>query len=89
VQITEMDVKTQDDTRPMSDKLIAQAQLYGEMLHTCLSIPRCTAFVMWGFTDAHSWIPAYTGHPDYPLIFDAQYRPKPAYFALQQVLPGP
>ena len=86
VQITEMDVKTQDDARPLAAKLAAQAQLYGEMLHTCLSVARCTAFVMWGFTDAHSWIPAATGHPDYPLIFDAEYRPKPAYFALQQVL---
>jgi endo-1,4-beta-xylanase len=86
VQITEMDVKTQDDPRPMAAKLAAQAQLYGEMLHTCLSVPRCTAFVMWGFTDKYSWIPAATGHPDYPLIFDAEYRPKPAYFALQQTL---
>ncbi len=89
VQITEMDVKTQDDARPLPAKLDAEAQLYGEMLYTCLSVRRCTAFVMWGFTDAHSWIPAYTGHPDYPLIFDAQYRPKPAYFALQQALLRP
>lgn len=89
VQITEMDVKTQDDARPMQAKLTAEAQLYGEMLHTCLSVIRCTAFVMWGFTDAHSWIPAYTGHADYPLIFNASYRPKPAYFALQHVLLRP
>jgi endo-1,4-beta-xylanase len=86
VQITEMDVKTQDNARPMQAKLAAEAQLYGEMLHTCLSVTVCTAFVMWGFTDAHSWIPAFTGHPDYPLIFDAVYRPKPAYFALAQAL---
>lgn len=86
VQITEMDVKTQDDARPMPAKMAAEAQLYGQMLHTCLSLTRCTAFVMWGFTDAHSWIPAYTGHPDYPLIFDAEYRPKPAYFALESAL---
>ncbi len=86
VQITEMDVKTQDDARPMQAKLAAQAQLYGEMLQTCLSVTACTAFVMWGFTDAHSWIPAFTGRPDYPLIFDALYRPKPAYFALVQAL---
>src|SRR5712691_9004666 len=89
VQITEMDVKTQDDARPMQAKLAAEAQLYGEMLHTCLSVAGCTAFVMWGFTDAHSWIPAYTGHPDYPLIFDGKYRPKPAYYALANVLSGP
>ncbi len=86
VQITEMDVKTQDDPRPMAAKMTAEAQLYGEMLHTCLSVAHCTAFVMWGFTDAHSWIPAYTGHPDYPLIFDAEYHPKPAYFALESAL---
>ena len=89
VQITEMDVKTQDDARPMQARLAEEAQLYGEMLHTCLSVADCTAFVMWGFTDAHSWIPAYTGHPDYPLIFDGKYRPKPAYFALENVLSGP
>jgi endo-1,4-beta-xylanase len=88
VQITEMDVKTQDDARPMQAKMTAEAQLYSEMLHTCLSVTNCTAFVMWGFTDAHSWIPAATGHPDYPLIFDAAYRPKPAYFALENVLSG-
>ena len=89
VQITEMDVKTKDDARPMQAKLAAEAQLYSAMLHTCLSVAGCTAFVMWGFTDAHSWIPAYTGHPDYPLIFDGKYRPKPAYFALENVLSGP
>jgi endo-1,4-beta-xylanase len=88
VQITEMDVKTQDDARPMQAKLAVEAQLYGEMLHTCLSVAGCSAFVMWGFTDAHSWIPAATGHPDYPLVFEAQYRPKPAYFALENVLSG-
>ena len=86
VQITEMDVKTQDDARSMQAKLASEAQLYGEMLRTCLSVTVCTAFVMWGFTDAHSWLPAFTGHPDYPLIFDAQYQPKPAFFSLMQVL---
>lgn len=85
VQITEMDVKTQDDARPMQAKMTVEAQLYSEMLQTCLSVTRCTAFVMWGFTDAHTWIPAYTGHPDYPLIFDASYHPKPAYYTLMQV----
>lgn len=86
VQITEMDVETQNDPRPMQQKMQAEAQLYGEMLNDCLSVTRCTAFVMWGFTDAHSWIPLFTGHPDYPLIFDAEYRPKPAFFALKDAL---
>ena len=86
VQITEMDVKIQDDPRPMQVRLAAEAQIYRDLLSTCLAVEQCTAFVMWGFTDRHSWIPAATGHPDAPLIFDASYRPKPAFFALLNVL---
>jgi endo-1,4-beta-xylanase len=86
VQITEMDVEIQDDARPMQARLDAEAQIYRDMLSACLAVKQCTAFVMWGFTDRYSWIPAATGHPDAPLIFDAAYRPKPAYFALASVL---
>ena len=86
VQITEMDVAVQNDARPMSVWLIAQAVIYAAMLHACLSVRQCTAFVMWGFTDCYSWIPQITGHPDAPLIFDTDYRPKPAYYALAAAL---
>ena len=41
---------------------------------------------MWGFTDRYSWIPLATGHPDAPLIFDGEYRAKPAYYGLVDVL---
>lgn len=86
VQITEMDVEIQGDPRPLQTRLAVQATIYQQALSTCLVVPACTAFVMWGFTDAHSWIPAATGHPDEPLIFDADYRPKPAYYALSGAL---
>jgi endo-1,4-beta-xylanase len=41
---------------------------------------------MWGFTDAHSWVPS--SFPGYgaALIFDEMYQPKPAYDALAQGL---
>ncbi|HZS75573.1 MAG TPA: endo-1,4-beta-xylanase [Ktedonobacteraceae bacterium] len=86
VQITEMDVKIQGDTRPMQEKLKIQAGVYQDMLSVCLVEKRCTAFVMWGFTDLHSWIPAFTHHADAPLIFDVDYHPKPAFYALINVL---
>ena len=86
VQITEMDVKIQDDPRSMQVRLDSEAQIYRSMLSTCLAVEQCTAFVMWGFTDRHSWIPGATGHPDAPLIFDAGYHPKPAFFALVDIL---
>ncbi|HXX77054.1 MAG TPA: endo-1,4-beta-xylanase [Ktedonobacteraceae bacterium] len=86
VQITEMDVEIQNDPRPIQVRFAVEAQIYRDMLSTCLAVARCTAFVMWGFTDRHSWIPAATGHSDAPLIFDAAYQPKPAYYALLNVL---
>ena len=86
VQITEMDVRIQGDQRPVPTRLAIQAKIYRAMLSVCLSVAGCTAFVMWGFTDLHSWIPSATGHPDAPLIFDQDYRPKPAYFALMDDL---
>jgi endo-1,4-beta-xylanase len=86
VQITEMDVKIQDAPRPMQERLAVEAQIYRDMLGACLAVKQCTAFVMWGFTDRHSWIPGATGHADAPLIFDTAYQPKLAFFALLNVL---
>ncbi len=86
VQITEMDVKTQDDPNPPAQRLQDEAQIYHAAMIACLAVKACEAFVMWGFTDKHSWIPIFTGHADAPLIFDTNYQPKPAFFALQQAL---
>ena len=86
VQITEMDVEVQGDTHPMAQRLSEQATIYYDMLHTCLSVRACEAFVMWGFTDRYTWIPQATGHADAPLIFDTSYRPKAAYYALERAL---
>ena len=86
VEITEMDVQMQKDPRPLSQRLQAQAQLFHDVLALCLSLAPCEAFVMWGFTDRYTWIPSATGNADQPLIFDENYRPKPAYQALIQAL---
>jgi endo-1,4-beta-xylanase len=86
VQISEMDVMVQGNNLPPQTKLQAQAELYQDMLSACLSVSACVAFTMWGFTDRYTWIPAATGHPDQPLIFDVNYNPKPAYTALFQAL---
>ena len=41
----------------------------------------------WGFTDKHSWIDSYFG-PDDPLLFDEEYRAKPAFFGVQDAFLG-
>lgn len=87
VHITEMDVRIQG-TATQND-LAAQAAIYGNMLQACLSAKNCKAFVLWGFTDRHSWIhQAYPGYGS-ALIFDDSDQPKPAYFALLEALKGP
>lgn len=88
VHITEMDVQIQGMTGAMEEKLAAQAGIYGDILSACLPDSNFKAFVMWGFTDSHSWIPWFTKHPDAPLIFDESYRPKPAYSAIKAALAG-
>jgi endo-1,4-beta-xylanase len=83
VQITEMDVRVRD-TEP--ETLERQAAIYGESLQVCLDAENCTAFVVWGFTDRHSWIPSVFEGWGNALIFDDQYAPKPAYEELRKVL---
>ena len=89
-QITEIDVRLK--LPPSKDDYHAQAKTYETLLDIFLTEPGCKAFLSWGFTDMSSWIfEKYPGWGD-PLIFDANYEPKPAYHAmikrLQQELPG-
>ena len=43
-------------------------------------------FVMWGFTDRHSWVPWFFEGYGSALIFDDSYCPKPAYHAVRMLL---
>jgi endo-1,4-beta-xylanase len=69
VHITEMDVAC-----PNTGQYNVQAQIYGSMLQTCLSIPGCKSFQSWGFTDKYTWL----GTSQHPLPFDENYGWKPA-----------
>jgi len=92
VHITEMDVRLQYSTANEAQKLAAQAETYRQALQACLDArnpqgqPACPVFITWGLTDRYSWIPEYTGHPDAPLLFDKDGQPKPAYWAVYEVL---
>jgi GH35 family endo-1,4-beta-xylanase len=56
---------------------------YHDIVRICVMEPRCEAVTFWGFTDAHTWISG-----DSPLLFDAQYVPKPAYTGVLDALRG-
>ncbi|MBN1384484.1 MAG: endo-1,4-beta-xylanase [Elusimicrobia bacterium] len=86
VQFTEVDVRILME--PTKADLEKQAYIYKQLMNLILAF-KCDAFVMWGMTDKHSWIPSFfKGYGD-ALIFDKEYKPKPAYFALKKVLSKP
>lgn len=86
VHVTEMDVRIKGD--PTEEDLATQARIYADIMKVCLSAENCSAFVLWGFADLHSWVPGFFPGWGAALIFDESYRPKPAYDALIDVLSG-
>jgi endo-1,4-beta-xylanase len=85
VQITEMDVSLPlaSHGQASNSQLAWQATVYRSIATACAENPGCTAFQTWGFTDRYSWISAHAkGKRGAALIFDADYKPKPAYRAV-------
>jgi endo-1,4-beta-xylanase len=87
VNLSEMDVRVRDVPGDLATKLQRQRQVYRDVVAACLAVPRCEAVTFWGFTDAHSWIDSFFGADD-PLLFDEQYRAKPAFFGVEDALLG-
>jgi endo-1,4-beta-xylanase len=89
VHITEMDVALPVDANgnPRTEDLHRQADIYRQIAAACLSHRGCTAIQSWGFTDKYSWIGSHSKQTQgAALLFDRNYRAKPAYGALWDAL---
>lgn len=96
--ITELDVAVPAKPLPAGDPnrgfvandpadLDRQADVYASVFQMALASKNCHGVQVWGFTDRHSWIPGFSrGRDGAALLFDADYRPKPAYEAVAKVL---
>lgn len=84
VVFTETDVRITTPTD--QNELIDQARMYKAMLEASLESKGVTTFMIWGFTDKHSWIPGTFPGTDDALIFDRSYKKKPAYDSIAAVL---
>ena len=84
--ITEMDVQIQE-AEGSYEKLQKEADFYGSIMKTALSVPKFKAFLQWGVNDKYSWISTWLTHKDdAPLLFDKDNKPKPAYYAVMEAL---
>lgn len=64
-----------------------QAEVYASVARMVRASPHCHGLQTWGFTDRYSWIPGFSrGRNGAALLFDADYRPKPAYAAVAEGL---
>jgi len=88
VNISEMDVRIKELPLAMSERLKMQRRIYHDVIAACIKEKGFTSITFWGFTDAHSWINEAGQGPDYPLLFDENYQPKPAYWGVMDALLG-
>jgi endo-1,4-beta-xylanase len=89
VHITELDVSLPVDSKgsALPADLVRQAEIYRVIVHACLNSSGCTAIQTWGFTDKYSWIGSHSrGTRGQALLFDREYRAKPAYDGVLQEL---
>lgn len=84
VQITELDVRMPGVMDQVA--LDRQAQIYGELLKVLIDGEFGTTAVVWGVTDLRSWVPGFFPGFGSALLFDEDYRPKPAVKAWAEVL---
>jgi len=85
VAITEMDAPVEAD---LPSRFEVQAQRMAGMVRACLAVPACDSVTFWGLDDEVSWLNSFLAPNLDPLLFDASLQPKPAYFAVRDVLLG-
>jgi len=89
VELTELDIPI-GLFGAESDPLAAQAGAYADVFAACLAVSACRGITTWGVSDGTTWLDdaAFFSNyaPNRPLLFDAQYDPKPAYGAVRDEL---
>ena len=64
------------------------AERYGDLFRLMLRDPQVTRITLWGTTDGHSWLNSWPvrGRTNHPLLFDRDFKPKPAFDEALQAL---
>ncbi|WP_017574070.1 endo-1,4-beta-xylanase, partial [Nocardiopsis halotolerans] len=86
VMITELDIRIQMPAT--QQKLEQQAADYERVVNACYAVSGCSGVIVWGVTDAYSWVPDTFEGQGAALPIDGDYQPKPAYWAIHEALGG-
>ncbi len=84
VAVTELDDRVQ--LPATSAELQQQATDYSNVVKDCLNVSRCVGVSQWGVGDADSWIPGTFPGYGAATMYDNNYQPKPAYYAVVTAL---
>ena len=85
VYVTEIDVDLTLVQGTPEERYARQAKIFGDMFAACLESGVCKSYALWGIGDKYSWLRRQSSNAD-PTPFDDNLNPKPAYFALLDVL---
>lgn len=84
LKLSDLDLATEKGKSEPRRRLEYQAEVYRGLMRIAPDNRNVVAFIVWGFSDRdHDTAPAGYGKP---LLFDEQFKPKPAYYALLSAL---
>jgi endo-1,4-beta-xylanase len=91
LHIAELDISVNPLSKDMlftADLASIQASLYAGIIQHYNQIAKAYQYgiTFWGITDRYSWIRSYYNRIDFPLLYDDNYLPKPAYCAIKSQL---
>lgn len=86
VYVTEFDVNMDNVKADPKDKNRIQENIYYEMMRACIESKVCKNFAYLGITDDETWYKHIGLKDPRPLMFDEQYRPKPAFWGTRTAL---
>lgn len=87
VEITELNVHTWRFAGDRAARLERQRAVYSDVSEACAAVAACKALTVWLFTDRYpTSIEQLVRRDGEPLLFDEDYRPKPAYLAVADAL---
>lgn len=90
IYVTEFDVNMHNVKNDKKDEDQQQAKIYSDMLGACLEAgpQTCPNFGFLGLIDRQSWYRGIGLTDANPLLFNQDYSPKPAFFAIRSTLQG-